>query len=204
MDTRLAMLSERVATFLARNHLTEVECQLLYVVGTVELPTNKLIQFAIQEHLLARFFSKPTRRRYLSALKSLLRKRLIQRITPATLRRIARFLLADRAVGPIEGFPQVGHIDFTSNGALLFMHLCSILEPDHGNVGYASCVQISPGCLLAIGTSEADVDGAIQGFPSNMSSIRGDPLISIAAWRDRWWRKHTHGVLRTALTCPFN
>jgi len=179
-------MGEKLDKLLERLGLTEAEYWILHEVYFTERRAQDLIPHA-KGLADALGYAVPPREEFEAAEKSLFNRGLIQIVTDETLREIEAELKADPGLGPTEGLPRVGCVDFTRAGAEFR------LGPPEGTFRQRSGIcpwYYAPGRCRIFSTSKESLIVEAPGFFEKCTV--SDP-VEVGPWRSRWWRKYSRG-----------
>lgn len=132
------------------------------------------------------------------AIKSLLKRRFATVIDSEIQSRITSINGMFDGVGPTDGMPLIGNLDFTLGGADLWR---AILNFEHSSMGrdyyWFNCCAIiyRRNATVLIGY---DADWVLHDVKVCEFTPIG-PLEEIGNWRNQWWRKIPHGFRQRCL-----
>ena len=161
------------------------------------LPEKTLVKGSVQE--AARCgdplwtISEPDAR---AALRSLIDAGILQNIDRSSVREITAYLDRDpSAEGPAYGLPPEGTIDFTLQGAELYLRMLREVfqeTPDEEEIGALLEVNASHWKIYST-TREGATECFYDDFFRCYSAVRAGDIVEIGPWRERWWRRMPRG-----------
>ncbi|WP_432797314.1 hypothetical protein [Poriferisphaera sp. WC338] len=189
-----------IVSILESKGFSQYEFWCLYVIESVTLPVNELIDHAADLCAIP-----PNNRiktnRYIHevsmAINSLLAKNVVQIIDEAKLDAIKRYLKENPSGGmPVHGLPQLNSVDFTLDGVKLWLSAA-----DEARDPYQVCCPV----FLQPNTTQQQIyatdkafldDYLLEIFEINPNQTINN-ITKIGPWRELWWRRLPEGVTIT-------
>lgn len=198
--TRNAGLARQLNAFYVAHQLQSPAHQTVISHVLME-PPRPAVEGAQRARAWARQTQKPvlTVSDYESVISDMLDREIVWEIDPGKLSQIADHIGASPALGPTEGLPVCGTLQFSVRFANLFDEFWAGLDYERPGVIWARDWQsdemnliYSPthdGCIEFL-REELPVDDE---YPSGIKKLSGpDPC---GAWRCQWWRKYNSGYV---------
>jgi hypothetical protein len=178
----------KILAYLARESLSVAEFNVIHFAHYASCPPLTMIRMAHAESVGFPHSCPASSRvecRY--AVSSLMEKGLLQIIDDAALRRIEAAMLAEPAFGPLDGLPDFGDLDFTSEGGALWRQINrEVFESDEDNFWTGLGEDDS---MTFYAASESTLRRLVADDPrhSGREILSVSDIVAIGPWRDRWW-----------------
>ncbi|MBS0262514.1 MAG: hypothetical protein JSS02_11235 [Planctomycetes bacterium] len=171
--------------------LTHAEASLFHVIHYgITIPESELPRWGAGDfYSLAGSCSEEECR---VALSDCLKKGWLQVITESSLTQIQNELREQAFLGPVYGFPEVGHVDFTNLGAELWQQLSQrcFAHLDSPPFAYSDVVYQKTARYFKTETAAAKAIASARQEPDVVSATGPFP---IGPWRVQWWRRFPEG-----------
>jgi hypothetical protein len=181
----------KILAYLASQSLSVAEFNVIHFAHYASCPPRMMIRMAHAESIgVPDFCPASSRADCRDAISCLMGKGLLQIIDDAALRRIDAKLTAEPAFGPIDGLPDLGDLDFTSEGGALWQRINRELFNGNDSDFWT-------------GLGEADTEDTMTLYACSESTLRQQidhdsrfsgreilavsEIVPIGPWRDRWW-----------------
>jgi hypothetical protein len=177
----------KILAYLASQSLSVAEFNVIHFAHYASCPPRTMIRMAHAESKAGRAWPTSSPRACRDAVASLMTQGILQLIDDAALRRIEAKMIAEPAFGPVDGLPDFGDLDFTSEGGALWHRISRELFDRNDSDFWTGLGEEDSMTLYACSEStlrqQIDHDSRFSG----REIIAVSDIVPIGPWRDRWW-----------------
>jgi len=139
-----------------------------------------------------------------TTIDSLTQKGIVEEVNSSALARIEQVLAEDKdVVGPTEGLPCIGTLDFTPLGAECWLRMeREVFDWTEDNSCVGGMMFVDMRHIQLFGTDWPTATDNLFSVCSTLGWIRITGGEAIGPWRERWWRRLSHGWRIDVETVP--
>lgn len=186
----------RLIIFLKKNNLNIYEYEILDQIGKCSHMSEAfLIKRCVSSFRVTYKDEHVSEVHIQKSLNALMKRGLLQKIDSKVLEVIVSMVPKnDITPEPVNGFPCVGDIDFTQEGAYFFLEMerC-VFYPKETDNWYAAELEAQEGHIQILATTKTAADNFLADIMPQGSIIRKSKLEKVGPWVTRWWRTFPNG-----------
>lgn len=184
-----------IAVFRMRSRLDAHELSVLMSLLYISLPAEQLIRQASKEIVRGDHGESSSESECQDALARLLARGLVQEVSRRSLMGMQLIVHQQNILGPIVGWPKVGSIDMTEEGAKIARRIMRAPAFGPKIIGWGATRWINNHHVQVFNISvKAIRDDLAELLGNYRKEIQIARPVSTGPWLDRWWLRFRYGV----------
>jgi len=180
---------------MARYDLDAHELHLLVSLLYVSLPGERIVRHAAKESDAGDLLGASSVADCRNALARLLARGLVQNVSARSLHGMRLIVQRRCGIGPVSGWPNIGHIDLTEEGAKIGCLIIRGISHESDEYGWSAIRRVCDKHVQLFNISrKAVLNDLAELNPSARPQISVTGPVSIGPWRDRWWLEFSRGA----------
>ncbi len=188
-------VTPKLIAFLKKNSLSMHDFEILYQIGKCcHMSETFLIKRCVSS--FRDTYDEPVSDIYIQkSLKALMERRLLQKIDSKALEAIVSAMPKnDVTPKPVDGFPGIGDIDFTQEGAHLYLEMRHrVFHPKETDYWCAVLLGEQEGHIQILATTKSAANGFLHDTMPPGSIVKRSKFEKVGPWITRWWEIFPNG-----------